>query len=51
MIYLAAVFESKRAYWTNAESPEQAELYRRLRQHLTADPEWYDGEIPTYPRL
>ena len=51
VIYLAAVFESKRAYWTNAESPEQDEFYRRLRQHLTADPEWYDGEIAAYPRL
>jgi quinol monooxygenase YgiN len=43
--YLAVVFESKEAYHTNANSPEQDASYRQLRELLASDPEWHDGEI------
>jgi heme-degrading monooxygenase HmoA len=42
---LVAVFESKEAYFANAQSPEQDADYQKLRQHLIHDPEWHDGEI------
>jgi quinol monooxygenase YgiN len=43
--FLVAVFESKEAYWANAQSPEQHERFMRLRALLLEDPEWHDGEI------
>ncbi len=41
----AVMFESKEAYFANAEDPEQDRWYRRFRELLEADPEWNDGEI------
>lgn len=46
--YIAVVFESKEAYWANAQSPEQDARYRELRELLAADPEWHDGEVVDY---
>lgn len=43
--WLAVVFESKEAYETNADSPEQDARYQELRALLDADPEWHDGEV------
>ncbi len=44
--YMVAVaFETKEAYGANAESPEQAARYQRMRELLESDPEWNDGEI------
>jgi heme-degrading monooxygenase HmoA len=43
--YLAVVFESREAYWANAESPEQDARYRQLLAVLEHAPEWHDGEI------
>ena len=43
--YLAVVFESKEAYVANADSPEQAAEYEKMRAMLAADPEWHDGEV------
>ena len=43
--WLAVVFESKQAYESNADSPEQDARYRELRELLDADPEWHDGEV------
>jgi heme-degrading monooxygenase HmoA len=40
-------FESREAYVANAASPAQDANYRRLRELLTDDPEWHDGEIVT----
>lgn len=45
VLYLVAVFESKEAYWANAQSPEQNERFLRLRGLMLEDPEWHDGEI------
>ncbi len=42
---LAVGFESKTAYEANAGSPQQHQRYLELREMLTADPEWNDGEI------
>ena len=33
------------AYRANASDPEQDRWYRRMREHLDADPEWTDGEL------
>ena len=43
--WAAVAFETKEAYEANAESPEQAERYRKMRDLLVADPEWHDGEV------
>ncbi len=43
--YMVVMFESKKAYFANAESPEQDARYRRMRECLQADPEWHDGEV------
>lgn len=44
-IFLVAVFDSKEAYWANAQSSEQHERFLRLRSLFLEDPEWHDGEI------
>ena len=44
-LYLAVVFENKDAYFANANNPEQDARYRQMRDLLTADPEWHDGEV------
>ena len=43
--YLAVIFESKEAYFANANSPEQNERYQYMVEMLDAPPEWHDGEI------
>lgn len=44
-LFLVAVFESREAYWANAQSPEQHERFLQLRALLLEDPEWHDGQI------
>lgn len=44
-VWLAVVFDSKEAYHANAQSPEQARRYERMRALLETDPEWHDGEV------
>lgn len=51
IFYIAAIFESKRTYWDNAQSPEQDQSYRQLRKLLTEDPQWHDGGIVAYQRF
>jgi hypothetical protein len=43
--YEAVVFESKQAYQTLADSPEQDARYRKLLELLESPPEWNDGEV------
>ncbi|MBI2761057.1 MAG: antibiotic biosynthesis monooxygenase [Chloroflexi bacterium] len=43
--YMCVAFESKEAYFANANSPEQHARYEQFRALLAADPEWHDGEI------
>jgi len=45
VFFLVAVFESKEAYWANANSPEQHQRFTDLRALLLEDPQWHDGEI------
>ncbi len=43
--YIVAVFESREAYWANAQSTEQDARYRQWLPLLDGEPEWHDGEI------
>jgi hypothetical protein len=44
-LFLVVVFESRKAYWANAQSPEQDQRFHEMRALMLADPEWHDGEI------
>jgi len=44
-LWLVAIFEDKETYLANADSPEQNQEYRSMRQFLWSDPEWHDGAI------
>ena len=44
-IFLVAIFESRDAYWANANSPEQNERFMQMRALLLEEPQWHDGEI------
>ncbi|MBI4493776.1 MAG: hypothetical protein HY690_13370 [Chloroflexi bacterium] len=39
-----AIFSDRASYEANANDPEQDKWYRRMRDHLEADPIWEDGE-------
>ncbi len=43
--YLVVIFESKEAYFANANSPEQNQNFLQLMEFLESEPEWHDGEI------
>ena len=43
--WVAGVFESKDAYTSNSNTPEQDARFRQLRSLMETDPEWHDGEI------
>lgn len=45
LMILVAMFDDRESYQANAKDPEQDRWYRRLREHLTEDPAWEDGEI------
>ena len=40
-----AVFEDKKTYFANADSPEQDAWFKELRANIEADPHWMDGEV------
>jgi quinol monooxygenase YgiN len=44
-LMMVVVFKDKESYMANAKSPEMHEEYLKYRAFLTADPEWFDGEI------
>lgn len=44
-LFLVALFESRQAYWDNAQSEEQAARYAEMSAFFTAPPEWHDGVI------
>lgn len=44
-----AVFQDEKSYRANADDPAQHEWYMKVREMLTADPEWHDGEIMASP--
>ena len=43
--FVTTVFESKSAYKKFADSQEQSERFKQIRELLAADPEWHDGEV------
>jgi heme-degrading monooxygenase HmoA len=43
--WVASSWDSKDAYTSNANTPEQDARFRRLRELMESDPEWHDGEI------
>jgi len=38
-----AIFESKEAYVSNANRPEQHQLFLKMMEHLESEPTWTDG--------
>jgi antibiotic biosynthesis monooxygenase (ABM) superfamily enzyme len=42
---MATIFESKDAYFANANSPEQNARYEQMVALLDGPPEWNDGEV------
>jgi heme-degrading monooxygenase HmoA len=43
--FVTTIFESKSAYKKFSDSPEQGKRFQQMRELLTADPEWHDGEV------
>jgi quinol monooxygenase YgiN len=41
--WMVAIFDDEASYKANADDPAQDAWYRRMREHLVADPEWIDG--------
>ena len=41
-----AVFESKEAYISNADRPEQHENFSNMMEYLNSEPSWTDGIYP-----
>jgi quinol monooxygenase YgiN len=41
----AVVFQSRDAYFANANDPEQDRWYRRLVEHLESEPRFIDGDV------
>ncbi len=39
------MFESKETYDANSATPEQGEWFQKLRSHLIADPDWFNGKL------
>lgn len=44
-VVMVAVFKDKQTYTDNADDPEQDKWFQRMRELMTSDPEWMDGEI------
>lgn len=44
-LWMVVMFESKKTYMENADSPKQNEEYLQLRELLSEDPVWNDGEV------
>ena len=43
--YIAAMFDSKEAYWANSQSSEQDARHRQRLPLLEGESKWHDGEI------
>jgi quinol monooxygenase YgiN len=44
-IWIASAFESRDAYFKNADSPEQKARFERMRDLIEGEPEWHDGNV------
>lgn len=47
VFFHVALFESREAYWANAESPEQHARFEKAVAFIQplGEPEWHDGEV------
>lgn len=43
--FMAVFFEDRASYHANASDPAQHDRYLKMRDLLTADPDWNDGEV------
>jgi quinol monooxygenase YgiN len=43
--WVASSWDSKEAYTSNSNTPEQDQRFRQLRELMDDEPEWHDGEI------
>jgi len=43
--WIASTWDSREAYTSNSNTPEQDQRFRRLRALMDSDPEWHDGEV------
>ncbi len=43
--WVASTWDSKEAYTSNSNTPEQDARFRKLRDLMDAEPEWHDGEV------
>ena len=45
-VWIASAFESREAYFKNADSPEQNARFERMQQLVEGGPpEWHDGNV------
>lgn len=44
-LWLAVAFESREAYFKNADSPEQNARFEKMQQLVEGPPEWHDGNV------
>lgn len=44
-IWIASAFESREAYFKNADSAEQKARFERMGALVEGQPEWHDGEV------
>ncbi|MEX2237088.1 MAG: antibiotic biosynthesis monooxygenase [Dehalococcoidia bacterium] len=44
-VIVVVVFDSRESYHANAQSPGQDQRYREVRELLSEDPLWLDGEV------
>lgn len=45
IVWVSVIFESKDAYFANANTPVQDQLYHQMLSGLEEPPEWNDGEV------
>jgi hypothetical protein len=45
VVWVTVLFESKEAYFANANTPIQDQLYHQMLSGLEEPPEWHDGEV------
>lgn len=44
-MWVAGAFESREAYFANADTPEQKARFERLSEMTEGAPEWHDGDV------
>jgi quinol monooxygenase YgiN len=44
-LWVATAFESRDAYFKNANSPEQNARFERMHALMDGQPEWHDGNV------